>query len=204
MTQFDFIAGPLLIVSTLIGFSRGAAKELTGMIALIGAALAAVFLLRFTAPIGRRLIDPDWAGVGVALFFVGLLAYMALRLLGAGVTRRAQTTQALGILDRVGGGGLGFLRAVVLLGAFNLLFHVATLPETEPHWVTGGVTYPISESAGRLVKSFAPEGLAVVQAAAPAVGKAVKDGVDAPASPGETGYDGRERGGLDDLVEKTR
>jgi len=208
MTQFDFIAGPLLIVSTLIGFSRGASKELTGMIALLGAALTAVFALRFTAPIGRRLIDPDWAGVGVALFFVALVAYIALRMLGAAVTRRAQDTQALGVLDRVGGGGLGFLRAVLLLGAFNLLFHVATLPETEPRWVTAGVTYPISESAGRLLKSFAPEGLAVVKAAAPAVGKAMKDGVadpaSTPASPGETGYDGRERGVLDDLVEKTR
>lgn len=203
MTQFDFIAGPLLIISTLIGFGRGASKELTGMIALVGAVLAAVFLLRFTAPIGRLLIDPDWAGVGVALFFVGLVAYMALRMLGAGVSRRAQNTQALGILDRVGGGGLGFLRAVVLLGAFNLLFHLATTPESEPHWVTGGVTYPITESAGRLVKTFAPDGMAVVKKAAPAVGKAMQDGVAAPAAD-ENGYDGRERDAIDELVEKTR
>lgn len=203
MTQFDFIAGPLLIVSTLIGFSRGASKELTGMIALVGAALAAVFLLRITAPIGRHLIDPDWAGVGAALFFVGLVAYIALRMLGAGVSRRAQDAQALGILDRVGGGGLGFLRAVIVLGAFNLLFHVATTPDSEPHWVTGGVTYPISESAGRLVKAFAPGGLAAVRKAAPAVGKAMQDGVAAP-SPDENGYDGRERNAIDELVEKTR
>lgn len=203
MTQFDFIAGPLLIISTLIGFSRGATKELTGMIALVGSVLAAVFLLRFTAPIGRSLIDPDWAGVGVALFFVGLLAYIALRLFGAAMTRRARDTQALGILDRVGGGGLGFLRAVVLLGAFNLLFHLATPPESEPKWVTGGITYPISQSAGRLVKAFAPEGMAMARTVAPALGKAVQAGAtDAEAD--KNGYDRGDRDAMDELVEKTR
>jgi membrane protein required for colicin V production len=88
MTQFDFIAGPLLIVSALIGFGRGATKELMTVVAFLVAAITAVFSLRFTAPIGRSIVEPDWAGVGIALLFVFGLTYIALRLLGAGLQRR--------------------------------------------------------------------------------------------------------------------
>lgn len=203
LTQFDFIAGPLLIVSALIGFSRGATKELMTVLAFLGAALAAVFALRFTAPLARKLIDPDWAGVGVALLFVFGLTYIALRLLGASMTRRVQETHALGILDRGVGAGFGLLRAFVLLGAFNLLFNLATPPDRAPKWVTGALTYPVADASGRILKAFAPEGMAVARTVAPAIEDAMKAGAEAP-SDIETGYDTGERDAMDDLVEKTR
>src|SRR3990167_7799397 len=157
MTQFDFIAGPLLIVSALIGFSRGATKELMTVVAFLVAAITAVFALRFTAPIGLSIVDPDWAGVGIALLFVFGLTYIALRLLGAGLQRRVHETQALGILDRGVGAGFGFVRAMVLLGAFSLLFQMASTTETAPKWVTGALTYPLVDASGRILPSFPPE-----------------------------------------------
>lgn len=203
LTQFDFIAGPLLIVSALIGLARGGTRELFTVLAFLGAAAAALFTLRFTAPFARKLVDPDWAGIGLALFFVGLLTYIALRLLGAGMTRRVQETQALGVADRVIGGGFGLVRAFVLLGAFNLLFHMATPPDRAPKWVTGALTYPVTEAGGRLLKAFAPEGLAMAKSVAPAIENAVKAGTTAPRE-AETGYDRDEREAMDDLVEKAR
>src|SRR3990167_7999707 len=136
MTQFDFIAGPLLIVSALIGFSRGATKELMTVLAFLFAAILAVFALRFTAPLGKSLIDPDWAGVAIALLFIFGLAYIALRLLGAGLERRIHETQTMGMLDRAVGTGFGLVRALVLLGGFSLLFHMATPRDTAPRWLT--------------------------------------------------------------------
>lgn len=203
MTQFDFIAGPLLIVSALIGFSRGATKELMTVLAFLGAALLAVLALRFTAPLARKLIDPDWAGVGLALLFVFGLTYIALRLLGAGMTRRVHETQAMGILDRGVGAGFGLIRALVLLGAFNLLFQMASPPDTAPKWVTGALTYPVTDASGRILKAFAPEGIAVAKSVTPALEKAIEDGTSAPKA-SEKGYGSGERDAMDEVVEKTR
>lgn len=203
LTQFDFIAGPLLLVCAIYGFTRGATKELMTVLAFLAAAILAVVSLRFTAPAGRALIDPDWAGVGIALLFIFGLAYIALRLLGAGLERRIHETQTMGMLDRAVGTGFGLVRALVLLGAFSLLFNMATPRETAPGWVTGAVLYPLTEASGRILRAFAPSGLAVAKTVAPKLEKAVRDGAAAP-EPGEKGYRAEERDAVDDLVEKTR
>lgn len=203
LTQFDFIAGPLLLVSAIIGFTRGATKELMTVVAFLLAAILAVFSLRFTAGAGKALIDPDWAGAGLALLFVFGLTYIALRLLGATLERRIHETQAMGMLDRAVGTGFGLVRALVLLGGFSLLFHMATPAETAPRWVTGAMFYPLTEASGRILKAFAPNGVAVAKSVAPTVERAVRDGVKAPKAD-ETGYGANERDAVDDLVEKTR
>jgi membrane protein required for colicin V production len=204
LTQFDFVAGGLLIVSAVIGFSRGATQELFGALAFLAAAAAALFLLRFTAPLGRDIVDPDWAGIALALLFVFALTYIALRLLGAGLRRRAHETQALGLLDRGVGAGFGLVRALVVLGAFNLLFQMASDKDNAPKWVTGSVTYPVTDASGRILKAFAPEGLAMARSVAPAIEKAVDDGTSSAPKGAETGYDEGARDAMDALVEKTR
>lgn len=203
LTQFDFIAGPLLLVSAIIGFTRGATKELMTVLAFLAAAIIAVFSLRFTAGAGKALIDPDWAGVGLALLFVFGLTYIALRLLGGSLERRVHETQSMGLLDRTVGTGFGLVRALVLLGGFNLLFHMATPAEAAPRWVTGAMFYPLSEASGRILKAFAPNGFAVAKSVAPTVERVVRDSVQAP-NAGEKGYEADERDAVDDLVEKTR
>ena len=203
LTQFDFIAGPLLLVSAIIGFTRGATKELMTVLAFLLAVILAIVCLRFTAPLGKSLIDPDWAGVGIALLFVFGIAYIVLRLLGSSLERRVRETQTMGMLDRAVGTGFGFVRALVLLGGFSLLFNMATPAESAPRWVTSGVFYPLAEASGRILKAFAPEGFDVARTVAPRVEKAVRDGVMAP-KPGEKGYEAAERDAVDDLVEKTR
>lgn len=203
MTQFDFIAGPLLLVSSLIGFARGGTREVMTVVAFLAAAIVAVFSLRFTGPAGRAVVDPDWAGTAIALLLVFGLTYIALRLLGAGLQRRVQETEVMGLLDRSVGAGFGFVRAMILLGGFNLLFQMASTTETAPKWVTGAVTYPLTEVSAKILKAFAPEGLAVAKSVAPAIGKAVEEGTLAPKGD-ETGYDEGDRDAMDALVEKTR
>ncbi len=203
LTQFDFIAGPLLLVCAIYGFTRGATRELMTVLSFLFAAILAVFALRFTAPAGRALIDPDWAGVGLALLFVFGLAYIALRLLGANLERRVHETQSMGMLDRAVGTGFGLIRALVLLGGFSLLFHMATPPDKAPRWVTGGLFYPVSEASGRILKAFAPSGMAMARTVAPKLEDVVRTGAGAPKA-SEKGYGARERDAVDDLVEKAR
>ena len=172
MTLFDLIVLVLLGVSGLVGFIRGATRELITVISFVVAAMAAVFLLRFTGPIARSAIDPDWAGNGVAIMLVFLAVYILLRVAGASVTKRIHQTQALGTVDRVAGIGVGLVRALVLIGVFHLVFHAATPEERLPGWMTNAAAYPLSSAAAKGVSVLAREGAGRADGIGPAIREA--------------------------------
>jgi len=204
MTLFDVIAGLILLVSAFIGFVRGATRELMTVLAFIVAAALSILLLRFTGPLARSAIDPDWAGLGVAILIVFVIFYIALRVLGARLVERVHGIDSLGTLDRVVGVGVGILRALVVLGAFNLVFLAATPEEREPSWVTGAALYPLTEAAGKVLKALAPEGKAVAGKIGPAIEKAVRDSAGDTETPEGEGYNSGERSSQGGLVEKSR
>lgn len=205
MTPFDIIAGLLLITSGSIGFARGASRELTSALSFIFAAAIALFSLRISGPIFRDLMDPDWAATASALLVVFLVVFGLFRFIGGRLTASLHES-ALGILDRAVGVGFGLMRALVILGVFNLLFHMATPADRVPAWVERSIFYPLSEASARVLKVFAPKGSALAGKLAPAIEGAVRGGSDnAPdGKPGEPGYDQNQRQNLDDLVEKSR
>src|SRR5207253_1397245 len=100
MTQFDILVLILLGVSAAVGFSRGAVREIAALLALVFAAGLAVFGLPVFGPFVRKAVHPDWLGTVAAIVLVFVVAFIALRLIGAGVARAVQQTQGLGFLDR--------------------------------------------------------------------------------------------------------
>ena len=205
MTPFDIIAGLLLITSSSIGFARGASRELTSALSFILAAAIALFGLRISSPIFQDLMDPDWAATACALLVVFVVAFVILRLLGGRLTAGLHET-ALGLLDRVVGAGFGLMRALVILGVFNLLFHMATPADRVPAWVERSIFYPLSAASATVLKVFAPKGGELAGKLAPAIEGAVRGTSDNPpdGKAGETNYDQNQRQDLDDLVEKSR
>ena len=206
MPWFDVIVLSIFLISAGFGFWQGATREMVGVVAFVAAVAAAVYGLRFTGALGRRLIDPDWAGTVAALVLTFILVYATLRLLGAGLARRIKETQVLGMLDRTIGLGFGLVRAFVFLGLFNLAFTAATPPSLTPGWLTGSTFYPLTETAGQLLRRLAPKGADMAGKLTPALTKAVHDGSAKPSRDlgRDGGYDARERGQIDDLVEKSR
>lgn len=202
MTLFDWIALGLLVISGLMGFFRGAVREMVTVLAFLAAGAAAMATMKISGPIARGFIHPDWAANVAGVLVVFLIVYIALRLLGAGLADRIQRTQVLGMLDRSVGLGFGLVRAVIVLGAFNLAFNAATPPERVPRWISEAKLYPLSTAAARAIQQFAPKGMDLAGRLKPAFEGAVRDGVGDRNVTG--GYDARERGGLDDLVEKSR
>lgn len=184
MTFFDIIASLILLVSAIVGFTRGATKELTTFVAFLLAAIISVAALRFTAPIARDIVHPDWAAVGAAIVLVFLVAYVLLRLIGNHFARSIQETDGLGLLDRAVGVGFGLMRALVILGVFNLLFNMALAGTRPPEWTARSPFFPLSTAAGRILHAFAPDGLALAGKVAPVVEKAVRE--QAAPTPGET------------------
>lgn len=202
MTQFDLIVAALLVISAGVGWLRGAIREVAAMIALVAAVFLAIFGLPTTAPLAGRLIHTHWLAATAALAGVFLVTYALLRLIGAGVAQRVQATHVLGLLDRTLGLGIGLVRGLVVLGGLYLMFNAATPKDLRPHWITGSLTWPAAERMGALLSELAPKGLDLAGRLKPAFERAVQDGSrDRNAA---TGYDARQRGEIDDLVEKSR
>jgi membrane protein required for colicin V production len=176
VTQFDFLALGLLAISALIGFFRGAVREIAALVALVAAAALAIFGLPVFAPAFRSLIHPGWLGTIAALIGVFGVAFIALRLIGAVIARRVQSTQMLGFLDRSLGLLIGLGRGLIVLGALFFMFTAATPEDLRPHWITGARTWPLAANMGRVLETLAPQGLDIAGRLKPAFDRAVSDG----------------------------
>jgi membrane protein required for colicin V production len=152
---FDLAAGLILIVSAIVGFSRGAVIELVTLFAFTIAAALAVYLLPFTAPIARHSVHPAWAANAAAVVVAFLIAYIALRVLGSSISKALRSQATLGTIDRVIGLGFGVVRALVILGVFYLIF-TATPLGRPPALATAGRLYPLSRFSGQVLASVAP------------------------------------------------
>ncbi len=195
MTQFDFLVLGLLAISAAVGFVRGAVREVFALAALVVAAALAIFGLPVFGPIFRGGIKPEWLGTIAALVVVFAVAFIALRLIGAGIARHVQSTQMLGFLDRSLGLLIGLGRGLIVLGALYLMFNAATPEDLRPKWITGARTWPVAGNMGRLLESLAPQGLDVAGRLKPAFDRAVGDGSgDRSAT---EGYEAREPTGTD-------
>ena len=199
--MFDILAGLLLLTSVFAGLWRGAAYEVVRMLSFLVAVLISLYSLRVTGPVMGRMIDIAWMAAAVAVVGVFILVYAMLRLLGASLTRRLQENSTLSALDRGVGMGFGLLRAMVLLGLFNLLFHAAAGSGAGPAWVTQSALYPLTQASGKALRVFAPKAGALSADMSAAITSAVRQG--ATPTPDE-GYSDGERRRLDVLVEKVR
>lgn len=195
MTQFDFLVLGLLGISAAVGFARGAVREVFALTALVVAAGLAILGLPVFAPMVRDVVQPGWLGTAAALVLVFVVAFVALRLIGAGVARQVQNTQMLGFLDRSLGLLIGLGRGLIVLGALYLMFNAATPEDLRPRWMTGAQTWPIASNMGRLLESLAPQGLDVAGRLKPAFDRAVGEGSgDRTAT---DGYEAREPASTD-------
>ncbi|MGI9169184.1 MAG: CvpA family protein [Caulobacteraceae bacterium] len=206
MTLFDLLAGAVLAVSGLIGYARGATREVTTVIAFVLAAVIAVFALRFTGPLARHFIATAWMANAAAILILFVVAYVVLRWVGGQLTGGVRRTVLSGP-DRVLGFAIGVVRGLVVIGAVALLLTAATPPERMPAWVVRARLFPLATAAGGALRAFAPRGFKVAHDMATGAEQAVT----APAEPSPAkqtargrGYSESQRKALDDLVEKSR
>lgn len=206
MTLFDIVAGGLLLVSGFVGYVRGAAREVITVLALLIATAAALLLLRFTGPIARSALHPDWIGNAAALLVVFVIIYVLIRVSASAVSRRVRDAPTLGVLDRTIGFGFGLVRGIVALGAFVLVFSLATPPDRMPPWITGSLLYPLSASAANVLRAIAPEGSRLAGRVGPVLQRAVREGrgPDDAGTQAPAGQTEEQRKAMDDVVERTR
>lgn len=207
MTFFDGLALTILAVSALAGFWRGGAREFVSLFTVLLAALIAMLTLPLTGPVGRDMLDPDWAGTVAAAALVFVVVGVLLRLLARWLSRSLRESEHLGGADRMAGLGFGLLRGLVVLGVVHLMLYAATPPGRIPHWYRGAMVYPAGAGAARALQVVLPEGAKVADRVAPVVERSVRRGAsDQPhsAAKGAAPYSQQQRDDMDKLVETTR
>jgi membrane protein required for colicin V production len=184
MSLFDLAAGLLLLVSVLVGWFRGGAREVATVAALVVAAVVALYALRFSGPVARHAIQTPWLANIAAILIVFAAAYILLRVAASALSRGLHRTRGLGEADHIAGAGFGLARALVVLGLVNLTLTAVTPPERMPEWISGAMLYPLSTASARALKAFAPQGARLAHEVAPVVGHAVAGADTDNGSPG--------------------
>lgn len=155
MSGFDVIAGSVLLLSGVVGFTRGATREVTSLVAFLLAAEIALFGLRYSAPIVERFIHAPWAAKMASLLVVFLLAYIGLRTVG-GTLIRGVRRLGLSSLDRALGAAVGFARGVVVLGVGALVIEAALPAANLPGWIADARLFPLARASGAALLTVAP------------------------------------------------
>ena len=156
MTGFDVIAILVILASAAAGWVRGGTREIITLLSFVLAAFIALVALPVTAPIGRAIIDPDWAGTIAAAIGSFLLIYFGVRIFGSILSKRAQAHPQLGGIDRFVGIFVGAARSLVLLGALHLVIVAAMPGERTPRWLSEAALRPVTAGAARVIQIVLP------------------------------------------------
>ncbi len=176
MTGFDAFAILVILASAAAGWVRGGTRELITLLSFVLAAFVALVALPLTAPVGRAMIDPDWAGSIAAAVASFLLIYFGIRIFGSILSKRAQAHPTLGGIDRIVGVFVGAGRSLVLLGAIHLVIVAAMPGERTPRWLSEAALRPVSAGAARAIQIILPGIGRGADAISPVVDSSVRRG----------------------------
>lgn len=176
MTGYDVFVILVVLASAAAGGVRGGVREIITLLSFILAAFVALIALPVTAPLGRALVDPDWAGSILAAVLGFMLIYFGLRILGSTLSKRAQAHPQLGVADRVLGVVVGAGRALVLVGAVHLVIAAALPGERTPRWLSEAALYDLSAGSARTIQWILPGIGQSVDAVTPALDSSVRRG----------------------------
>lgn len=177
MTGFDVVAILIILGSAAAGWVRGGTREIITLLSFVLAAFIALVALPITAPIGRGLVNPDWAGTILAAVASFLLIYFGIRIFGSALSKRAQAHPQLGGIDRIIGVFVGAGRALVLLGAIHLVIVAAMPGEKTPRWLTEAALRPLTAGAARAIQIVLPGIGRGADALTPVVSSSVRKGI---------------------------
>lgn len=174
MTGYDVFVILVLLASGAAGWFRGGVRELTALFSFFLAGLLALITLPWTAPFGRSLVDPDWAGSVLAVGLTFLILYFGLRVLGSAISKGARGN-ALGAFDQTFGLLLGLVRALALIGGAHLTI-MGVMTDNPPRWLTQATLAPVSAKAAEIIQIVLPTLGKGADALTPVVGSSVREG----------------------------
>lgn len=176
MTAYDALAVILILASAASGWVRGGVREVITLLSFVLAAFLALIALPLTAPIGRAMVNPDWAGSILAAVVSFLAVYWGIRIFGSQLSKQTQAHPHLSGIDRFFGIFVGAGRALVLLGAVHLVVVAAMPGEKTPRWLTEASLYKLSAGAARTIQFILPGIGRGMDAVSPVVASSAREG----------------------------
>ena len=212
VNPIDILVALIIVVSALLAFTRGVAREVLGIGAWVGAGIATFFAFPHTRPIARDLIPSSMliadVVAGLAVFVVVLVILTIINQLISGRIQRSRG----GALDRTLGFIFGILRGAALVCIAYMLFGSVVQQSDWPPWVDEARTLPYIKQGVAALREVVPE--EVAEEGTKHIEETFEDGRDrsvreltepVPAERREedpdTGYSDRERSGLEGLSE---
>ena len=160
----DIIVIIVLLISSLLAFSRGAVREILGVSAWVGAALATVFAFAPLRPYPRAWVAKTWpeldlgesladAGTGLVLFVIFLIILTIINQMISGYVQRSR----MGALDRSLGFIFGLLRGAVLICLGYMLFiWIVKNPEDHPYWIEEAQSISYVKMGAQIIHGITP------------------------------------------------
>ncbi len=189
MTVFDVLLLGLVGVSVAFAAARGAIRELTTLVVLGFATIAAW--------LGAKPALALFGSNGVfqtivASSLIGVVAFVGFYFIAHKALLRLKLTKKLKRADRIGGGAFGLLRAIALIGLGFLGYGYYLDDANQPDAVRKAALRPVAEAAASFFEQFAPPERSLQKDKDAA---AVK-----PADAAKEGYANADRAGLKEIV----
>ncbi len=219
----DLVAIGVTLLSALLAFVRGLIKEVLSVGAWVGAALAAIFGLQYLEPYALQYIGVPLIATLVTGGTIFVVALVVLSLVSYAITNTIKGSMLSG-LDRSLGFVFGIMRGVALMCLAFLALDLAVPPNERPEIIQAARSYPVIEYGADLLRQLVPEnmraeGAAKIDAVKRKAQETMqtqpqfKDLVSPPvrAAPDpeagaqrEPGYDPKQRGEMDRLIENSQ
>ncbi len=153
----DLIVITVLLVSSLLAFSRGFVRELFSVGGWVGAIFATLYGFSYIKPYARQWISIDIladAAAGMTIFITTLIT---LTLISRVLSDQIRTLGA-GSVDRSLGFLFGLLRGVIIVCLTYLLMAWILPKEEQPEWLCSALTIPLVEKGADQLLRLIPEG----------------------------------------------
>ena len=157
-TLLDFIVIGILLLSAILAFIRGFTREMFSLLGWVGAAAAAWFLLPYTEPYARQIVDDVLAARIIASVAVFIVVLFAITFVGSPISGRVRESHFRS-MDRLLGGLFGVVRGAVLI-VLGYLVLVSFYPKDgQIPWMRDSVSKPYLERGLRVAEGLLPEGV---------------------------------------------
>lgn len=205
----------ILLLSAIVAFVRGFVREFLGVLAWIGAAIVTLYAFPAAQPFLRQYISIEWMAdlvTGLVIFIVSLVVFSTL----AHFAARGVRTSALNAVDRSLGFLFGLLRGGILVCLAYLVLVYASEDGRLPSWVEDARSRPFVDQGAAWLVGLVPEGSfdgggqfdGLRRQLGTDLGPSLRDlSQPQPAAPNEdasdgaSGYNERQRGDLDRVIE---
>ncbi|QJE72523.1 CvpA family protein [Aerophototrophica crusticola] len=210
----------IVLLSALMAFARGFAREVLSIAAWIGAAFATLWAFPHAAPVARQYIGTQIIADGAAVLGVFTVALIAFSMLTHAVSGRVQDS-GLSAIDRSLGFAFGAVRGAAVV-SLAFMFSQWLWPDTPPDWLANARTRPLMAAGAETIRGLLPDTtLDPAQRAAREAQEQARRAMEAkqalerlsnPAPAGATkagapaadqGYNGEALGRLDQLIKNT-